>query len=68
MASDPKLVPLRPPRSCPICGKRAAKDAYPFCSKRCADLDLGRWLAGRYVIPGREEEEEDGRPDPDLEP
>lgn len=40
----------RPP--CSNCGK-AAEDAWrPFCSKRCADVDLGRWLNGRYSIPG----------------
>jgi endogenous inhibitor of DNA gyrase (YacG/DUF329 family) len=37
---------------CPICGK-AASDVYrPFCGKRCADLDLGRWLRGSYAVPG----------------
>ena len=37
---------------CPICGKPAVKDYRPFCSKVCADEDLGRWLGGRYVVPG----------------
>jgi endogenous inhibitor of DNA gyrase (YacG/DUF329 family) len=37
---------------CPICGKAAAEDARPFCSRRCADIDLGRWLKGDYAIPG----------------
>lgn len=37
---------------CPICGKPAAQGAKPFCSKRCADIDLGRWLKGGYAIPG----------------
>jgi hypothetical protein len=32
----------------------------PFCSKRCADVDLGRWLKGNYVIPGRATDEGDG--------
>lgn len=37
---------------CPICHK-AVQDAYhPFCSKRCADVDLNRWLSGNYAIPG----------------
>lgn len=48
--SDPKVVPLRPAR-CPQCGKPVAQDFRPFCSKRCADLDLGRWLDGGYRIP-----------------
>jgi endogenous inhibitor of DNA gyrase (YacG/DUF329 family) len=37
---------------CPICGKPAAEGLKPFCSKRCADIDLGRWLKGGYAIPG----------------
>ena len=41
---------------CPICEKPAA-DAYrPFCSRRCADIDLGRWMTGSYAIPAAEEE------------
>ena len=45
---------------CPICGKPRHPDYRPFCSKRCADVDLGRWLTGSYAIPVREEEDEDG--------
>jgi endogenous inhibitor of DNA gyrase (YacG/DUF329 family) len=38
--------------NCPICKKKiAAKGVAPFCSKRCADIDLGRWLKGSYAIP-----------------
>jgi endogenous inhibitor of DNA gyrase (YacG/DUF329 family) len=37
---------------CPICDKPAAEAFKPFCSKRCADIDLGRWLKGGYAIPG----------------
>lgn len=37
---------------CPICGKPAAEPHLPFCSRRCADIDLGRWLKGGYAIPG----------------
>ena len=37
---------------CPICRKPAVKDYRPFCSKRCADIDLGRWLKGGYVVAG----------------
>jgi uncharacterized protein len=37
---------------CPICGKRPDPRYEPFCSKRCADVDLHRWLTGRYIIPG----------------
>ena len=37
---------------CPICGKPQAQDYRPFCSKHCADIDLSRWLEGRYAVPG----------------
>ena len=46
-----------PPSACPICGKPAAAAYRPFCSKRCADVDLQRWFSGRYAIPLTEEEE-----------
>jgi endogenous inhibitor of DNA gyrase (YacG/DUF329 family) len=42
---------------CPICGKPAQPESRPFCSKRCADVDLQRWLAGRYAIPVAESSE-----------
>jgi uncharacterized protein len=41
-------------RACPICGKPRDPGYDPFCSKRCADIDLHRWLKGGYVIPGAE--------------
>jgi endogenous inhibitor of DNA gyrase (YacG/DUF329 family) len=41
-------------RECPICGKPASAEAFPFCSKRCADVDLNRWLKGVYAIPADE--------------
>ena len=37
---------------CPICQKPAVKAHRPFCSKRCTDIDLGRWLKGGYVVAG----------------
>jgi uncharacterized protein len=37
--------------SCPTCGKDSVEKYRPFCSKRCADVDLGRWLTGSYAIP-----------------
>lgn len=52
-------------RKCPICGRPAETDARPFCSRRCADLDLQRWLSGRYAIPAAED---DAEPDPDAFP
>ena len=39
--------------ACPICNKESVPEYRPFCSKRCADIDLGRWLSGAYVIPGQ---------------
>jgi endogenous inhibitor of DNA gyrase (YacG/DUF329 family) len=43
---------------CPICGKPVAAEFRPFCSKRCADVDLNRWLSGRYAIPAVEDDED----------
>jgi uncharacterized protein len=37
-------------RRCPICGRVAAARHQPFCSPRCADIDLGRWLKGNYRV------------------
>lgn len=45
---------------CPICGKPVDRALKPFCSKRCADIDLNRWLSGVYAVPVKEEENEDG--------
>ena len=43
--------PLPPGKAvCPICGKPAQQETRPFCSRRCANIDLGRWLGGRYVV------------------
>ena len=45
---------------CPICGKMTDSMQYrPFCSKRCADVDLGNWLTGKYSVPAEEMDEED---------
>jgi hypothetical protein len=45
-----KVTPLRPQVPCPQCGGTSQRASYPFCSKRCADLDLGAWLNGSYRI------------------
>lgn len=45
--------------SCPICAKESDPKYRPFCSKRCADVDLAKWLNGSYVIPGDLAEEEE---------
>jgi endogenous inhibitor of DNA gyrase (YacG/DUF329 family) len=47
-------------RACPICKKAAVADYRPFCSRRCADVDLQRWLTGRYALGGEDQEELDG--------
>jgi endogenous inhibitor of DNA gyrase (YacG/DUF329 family) len=52
--------PVDPPRACSVCGKPAMERFKPFCSKRCADVDLNRWLKGAYAIPAAEEPDEDG--------
>jgi endogenous inhibitor of DNA gyrase (YacG/DUF329 family) len=44
------VVPLKPAK-CPICGKPPTAACKPFCSKRCADVDLGRWLGEGYRVP-----------------
>jgi hypothetical protein len=62
---------------CPICGRAAAPASRPFCSRTCADADLGRWLGGGYAIPGppvapddragdRDPEAEGGEEDPEA--
>lgn len=52
-----KVEPLRKPRPCPECGQPSAREHYPFCSDRCRNVDLSRWLNGSYSIPVSEDEE-----------
>ena len=47
-----------PPRACPICGKPPTRQNRPFCSARCARIDLGRWLKDNYRIPTDEAPDE----------
>lgn len=55
-------MPDTPRRNaCPICGKPIVAQFRPFCSRRCADIDLNRWLSGVYAVPVTEDEEEDER-------
>ena len=49
-------------KPCPICGKPAAEANRPFCSRRCADVDLNRWLSGVYAVPVEEADDEDDMP------
>jgi endogenous inhibitor of DNA gyrase (YacG/DUF329 family) len=52
---------------CPICGRPSETKFRPFCSKRCADVDLGRWFTGAYAIPGAPVDDEEDVPPPDGE-
>jgi endogenous inhibitor of DNA gyrase (YacG/DUF329 family) len=40
--------------TCPICKRKADPDYRPFCSKRCADVDLARWFSGSYAVPSQD--------------
>jgi uncharacterized protein len=56
---------------CPVCGRRPDPASRPFCSARCADVDLGRWLTGEYRIPAVVTDEDSDQasppePDPDA--
>jgi endogenous inhibitor of DNA gyrase (YacG/DUF329 family) len=61
MPVDPPKGPGRrkpSARKCPICGKPATEASKPFCSERCRDVDLNRWLSGSYAIPGSKDDDE----------
>jgi endogenous inhibitor of DNA gyrase (YacG/DUF329 family) len=45
-------------KPCPICGKPAREASLPFCSGRCRDVDLNRWLSDSYAIPGKDDDED----------
>lgn len=51
---------------CPVCGKAASLEVRPFCSKRCADVDLHRWLSGGYAIPAMPDDEDDAENDDEV--
>jgi endogenous inhibitor of DNA gyrase (YacG/DUF329 family) len=62
-------MPVKPPadtssaeagaKPCPICGKPSTEDSRPFCSERCRQVDLNRWLSNSYAIPGRKDEDDE---------
>ena len=58
MTADP--VRLRPKRPCPVCGKPFQQKYHPFCSNRCAQVDLHRWLGGTYTISADEKDDDQG--------
>jgi endogenous inhibitor of DNA gyrase (YacG/DUF329 family) len=61
-------MPAKPPdnaksgkgsaKRCPICGKPVTFASKPFCSERCRDVDLNRWLSDSYAIPGKADDED----------
>jgi hypothetical protein len=56
-------------KPCAICGKPQVERFRPFCSRRCADVDLHRWLSGAYAVPSTEEEDGENHPlDPPERP
>ena len=60
-ADDDKHAEGRSGARCPICRAPIDLDFKPFCSRRCADIDLSRWLRGAYAIPvANDDEDEDG--------
>ncbi len=51
--------------SCPICGEETVRPFRPFCSKRCADIDLAKWLNDSYAVPAQREEDAEAAVEPD---
>ncbi|MEL6374541.1 MAG: DNA gyrase inhibitor YacG [Pseudomonadota bacterium] len=58
--SDAGAPSARRVARCPICKAETVQDYRPFCSRRCADVDLARWLGGVYAIAGHADDDEDG--------
>jgi len=67
MAELPGPTPRSQISRCPICGRATEQAVRPFCSRRCADIDLGRWFGGQYRTPSLriEDKNEDGAPGED---
>ena len=61
-----EVIRLKPTRPCPICGKPSVQAFHPFCSARCQDIDLNRWLSGVYTVPVVDEDEIPSAPDMDA--
>lgn len=57
VGQSPSFASVAKTRPCPICGKPSMEETRPFCSKRCADVDLHRWLGGMYSVPAAEQDE-----------
>ncbi len=54
------VAPLRKARPCPECSRPSSREDYPFCSNRCRNLDLNRWLNGAYAVPTVDDESKSG--------
>ena len=66
---SPPLRALRTETTCPVCSTRPAAPKYrPFCSKRCADIDLGRWLKEGYRVPAEETPDDEAAEARDQQP
>ena len=52
---------------CPLCGRAQAAAFAPFCSLRCKEVDLHRWLSGTYAVPGEEIPGDEENPDAEEE-
>ena len=61
--SPPSLRAVRTEAKCPVCGRSIGARYRPFCSKRCADVDLGRWFKEGYRVPTDEIPAESEGPD-----
>jgi len=63
-STPPPLRAVRIEAKCPVCAKSVGADYRPFCSKRCANIDLGRWLKEGYRVPTAEGPGEDESEEP----
>jgi uncharacterized protein len=50
-------VAFKPRKACPVCKRLSQVKYHPFCSNRCAQIDLGRWLSGSYAVPAVEDDD-----------
>jgi uncharacterized protein len=67
--SSPPLRAVRTVAKCPVCSRPASEARYqPFCTKRCADIDLGRWLKESYRVPTDEPADDGGGETADSRP
>lgn len=67
MTDETHPARLHPKRSCPLCGKPSQEKYHPFCSVRCANVDLNRWLVGQYAIAAEEEPDPGDDPPPEKD-